>query len=118
MVSQDISRRALSTGVACEQDDASAAKRRNKEGAATVPCYRTIPYCVATGFLTSSSVHSSLSCERQGLANAKSLRTPSPCEPYGARSKQSGNPVNMVTAIKRLLIRSKAQRAVFKRLRN
>src|SRR5882724_1171281 len=83
MVPQDISRRALSAGVACEQDDASAAKRRNKEGAATVPCCRTIPYGVATGFLTSSSVHSSLSCERQGLSNAKSLRTPSPCEHQG-----------------------------------
>jgi hypothetical protein len=60
MVPQDISRRALRAGIACEQDDASAAKRRNKERAATMPSYRAMRYSVATDLPTSSSAHNDL----------------------------------------------------------
>jgi hypothetical protein len=69
VVPQNISRRALSAGFAREQDDASGTEHRNEEGAATVPCCRTMRYGAATDFLASNSVHGNLSCACHGALN-------------------------------------------------
>jgi hypothetical protein len=61
LVLQDISRRALTSGFAREQEDARGAERRYDEDSATVPSKRMIQYGLATDFLASSSGHNGLS---------------------------------------------------------
>ena len=116
MILQDISRRALSAGLAREQDDARGAEHRNKESTATVPSCRTMRYGAATDFLASSSVHGNLSCACYGALNTIRQLLQYGRPPFAAGSAcysnitfgSHGNPGSRTT-------RLRAQRAVFKR---
>jgi hypothetical protein len=71
VVLQGSSRRALSTGFACEEDDARGAEHRNESTAAFSP-YRTMRYGVVIAFLASSLVHGDLLAH--GIARANAIR--------------------------------------------
>jgi hypothetical protein len=70
VVSQDVSRRTLSTGFASAEDDPRGAEHRNKESIATLSPYRTMRDGAVTAFLASNSVHGDLLAHVIARANA------------------------------------------------